>query len=112
MVRLDDIVPGDKIRIVDRWRPRCYESPMGKMDKYLGEIMTVKGLVRVNGSVDCVRCEEGQQDNYGAGWDWYPAAIAEIMKEEVTEDEPEVTEDEVLLLYRELAGEHAKFGEA
>ena len=109
MVTLDGIMPGDRIRIVDKWGPRCYEDVYGRMDRYLGEIMTVKSLVRSNGSVDCVRCEEDQNDLPG-GWCWYPAAIAEIIQEE--SQEPEVTEEEVLLLYRELAGDTAKVGEA
>ena len=32
---------GDKVRIVSEWGKGCYQDPKGKMDKWLGKVMTV-----------------------------------------------------------------------
>lgn len=32
---------GDKVRIVSKWGKGCYQDPKGKMDKWLGTVMTV-----------------------------------------------------------------------
>lgn len=32
---------GDKVRIVSKWVKGCYENSEGKMDKWLGKVMTI-----------------------------------------------------------------------
>lgn len=31
---------GDKVRIVDKWKDGCYQNLKGKMDKWLGKVMS------------------------------------------------------------------------
>lgn len=32
---------GDKVRIVSKWGEGCHQNPKGKMDKWLGKVMTI-----------------------------------------------------------------------
>ena len=64
---------GDKVRIVSEWGKGCCQSLNGKMDKWLGKIMTVR----------CVdfprlgyRMVEDAEDNVGYGWLWTERSIA------------------------------------
>lgn len=64
---------GDKVRIVSEWGKGCHENADGKMDKWLGKVMTII-------SVDCdrkcykMREDESEQDDYG--WYWFENCIA------------------------------------
>ena len=83
MVNLKDLFPGDKVEIVSQWNSKCHENTAGKMNKYLGTIMTV----RVITSIYAYMNEDGGQ------WAWYPAAIARIIQDE---DEFEVASSDEL----------------
>lgn len=37
---------GDKVRIVSKWGPKCNQNPFGRMDKYLGQVLTIKEIAR------------------------------------------------------------------
>lgn len=37
---------GDKVRIVDHWNDNCCQNMEGKMDKWLGKVMTIAGMTR------------------------------------------------------------------
>lgn len=92
MVDINILCPGDKVRIVSKWNPRCYENRAGEMDEYLGKIMTVKS---VDYDTACMFEDGGM-------WSWYPAAIDEIVDE--CDIEP-ATQEELLAL---LMGKHYK----
>lgn len=68
---------GDKVRIVSKWVSGCHENPEGKMDKYLGKVMTIKC---VGGSIEhpVYQMFEDQQDQdrIGYGWTWHAPSIA------------------------------------
>ena len=70
---LNKLKPGDMVVIVDQWpRPKDGpQNPHGKMDKWLGQIMTVRRA----GPRD-VQMEEDQNE-YG-GWYWYPEMIDRV----------------------------------
>lgn len=61
---------GDKVRIVDKWVAGCSENIEGKMDKWLGKVMTVRAIE--NG---CYRMEEDSNE-YCGGWYWREPCIA------------------------------------
>lgn len=84
MVNLKDLFPGDKVEIVSQWRNlECHENSDGKMDEYLGTIMTVREIT----SRYAIMNEDGGK------WGWWPAAIARIIQDE---DEFEVASSDEL----------------
>lgn len=62
---------GDKVRIVSKWGKGCYQNSKGKMDKWLGKVMTVKS---VDGML--YRMVEDAEDNEKYGWFWTENCIA------------------------------------
>lgn len=84
MVNAEDLYPGCKVRIVDKWVPGCRENSGGEMDCWLGKVMTVGKIYIVGREVSYVKMEEDGQK--GRHWFWYLPAIAEI----ITEDFPDV----------------------
>ena len=81
MVDLKDLHPGMKIQIVDHWGPGCHQNPDGRMDHWLGQIVTV---LRVYDSF--VEIVEDQYERLN-GWNWAPAAIDRIVAVEEIESE-------------------------
>ena len=72
--------PGDRVRIVDKWGPGCYQNFDGGMDKWLGKVMTVRDASHYDDvSVIWYKMVEDKRDYNGntePGWNWPPAAIA------------------------------------
>lgn len=60
--------PGDKVRIVKE-RTKDYWNSMGLMDKWLGQVMTVRG----NGCFG-IKMEEDKSE-WVDGWNWFPEMI-------------------------------------
>ena len=62
---------GDKVRIVSEWGKGCYQNPNGKMDKWLGKVMTVRDV-----GITLYRMVEDIEDNESGGWAWTENCIA------------------------------------
>lgn len=62
---------GDKVRIVSEWGKGCCQSPTGKMDKWLGKVMTVRDV-----GITLYRMVEDIEDNEWGGWVWTENCIA------------------------------------
>ena len=62
---------GDKVRIVSKWGEGCYQSPTGRMDKWLGKVMTVRDV-----GITLYRMVEDIEDNEWGGWFWNENCIA------------------------------------
>ena len=62
---------GDKVRIVSKWGEGCYQSPTGRMDKWLGKVMTVRDV-----GITLYRMVEDIEDNESGGWAWTENCIA------------------------------------
>ena len=62
---------GDKVRIVSKWGEGCCQSPNGKMDKWLGKVMTVR-----DAGIMLYRMVEDIEDNEWGGWFWTENCIA------------------------------------
>ena len=62
---------GDKVRIVSKWGKNCCQSPNGKMDKWLGKVMTVRDV-----GITLYRMVEDIEDNESGGWVWTENCIA------------------------------------
>ena len=62
---------GDKVRIVSKWGKGCCQNQKGKMDKWLGKVMTVKSVGETS-----YRMVEDAEDNVGYGWLWTERSIA------------------------------------
>lgn len=57
--------PGDKVLIVSEWNGHTEENPEGRMDKYLGTVMTVRSVER-----DYYKMWEDRSDFKRDGWAW------------------------------------------
>lgn len=75
---------GDKVRIIkkeakeDALEEDIINSAWNQdMDKYLGKIMTIKGVTSI---LDCkiYNMEEDEKENYGRGWAWTEEMIGEL----------------------------------
>lgn len=58
--------PGDKVRIANK-RGECWD-PAGRMDKYMGKVMTVRAI-RLNNGYG-IEMEEGKDENGSRNW-WF-----------------------------------------
>ena len=62
---------GDKVRIVSKWGEGCCQNRSGKMDKWLGKVMTVRDV-----GITLYRMVEDIEDNESGGWAWTENCIA------------------------------------
>lgn len=62
---------GDKVRIVSAWGPDCCQNIEGKMDHWLGQVMTIREY-----ACSGYRMEEDQDENDDGGWYWSDDMIA------------------------------------
>lgn len=62
---------GDKVRTVSKWRGGCFQHKGGKMDKWLGKVMTVRDV-----GITLYRMVEDIEDNEWGGWVWTENCIA------------------------------------
>lgn len=71
---------GDRVRIVDEWGGYRGQNVYGKMDKWLGKVMTIREVK--SGYFGCAYCmEEDRGEVCGEGWTWYEFLIAEKVGE-------------------------------
>lgn len=68
---------GDKVRIVSAWGEGSIHNTRGKMDHWLGKIMTIR-----NADGCCYRMVEDLMENYSCGWAWNDAMIAGLAESE------------------------------
>lgn len=61
---------GDKVRIVSKWGKGCHPNPEGRMDKWLGKVMTIRT------AEGCYKMQEDKAENHGVGWCWTGNCIA------------------------------------
>lgn len=54
---------GDKVRIVSKWGKGCFQNCEGRMDKWLGKIMTVRYV-----SSEVYQMVEDVKEHDGDGW--------------------------------------------
>ncbi len=66
---------GDRVRIVDHRTENM--NPFGEMDKWLGKVMTIRGLFSPG-----YWMEEDCGDNHGRGWLWDDSMIAGLAEPE------------------------------
>ena len=62
---------GDRVRIVSKWGDGCNQNLKGKMDKWLGKVMTVRDV-----GITLYRMVEDTEDNEWGGWVWTENCIA------------------------------------
>lgn len=87
IVKQDKYKVGDKVKIVDKWLPGCHQNSEGKMDKYLGTIMTIRGYWFSD-----YKMVEDNGDRSGDGWLWNNLCIEGKVVEET---EPKKVEEPV-----------------
>ena len=97
---IDDISglrPGDKVRIISSWLPGriCHEASSGKMDRWLGQVMTVR---EVYGTDDCFMEEDIDEyrGNVRPGWVWNKYCIDEILSPDYEDETEEVSLDDYM----------------
>lgn len=82
---------GDKVRIVSEWGEGCRQSPDGRMDKWLGKVMTIR---RVDDTGSYYKMKEDKGEYADTGWYWYENSIEGLACENkivITSDGTETT---------------------
>lgn len=73
---------GDKVRIVSKWNKNTEENDEGKMDKYLGTVMTIRRVyVNRDGEAFYDMEEDAGDRPFGLGWNWNEHCIEELVEE-------------------------------
>ena len=84
MVNIFDFMPGDRVRIVKKWPPGCKQNPEGRMDHWLGKVMTVRCVYD-----RYVKMREDIGEWHGDGWSWFDNMI-----ERMEDNEYQVAEEQ------------------
>lgn len=71
---------GDRVRIVDEWDGYRGRNIYGKMDKWLGKVMTIREVTTDHRGY-AYRMDEDREEMFGEGWTWYEFLIAEKVGE-------------------------------
>lgn len=87
MIDISMLQVGDKIRVVDAWPEEGRYNDIGLMDKYLGQILTVRTTNTDEGY--CCVYEDMHDRPEPMGWCWYSELIDEIVSEEDEVDDCE-----------------------
>ena len=64
--------PGDRVRIVSKWPSDSLYNREGRMDRWLGKVMTIRSTTQN----EAYHMYEDQNEYGGDGWFWYPNMIA------------------------------------
>lgn len=75
MVNIEDLYPGMRVKIVDEWCKGCIQNINGAMDKWLGEIVTIRNIIPRGGSARFYIEEDDQN------WVWNPYMVEYIGEE-------------------------------
>lgn len=87
IVKQDKYEVGDKVKIIDNWVHGCHQDSDGKMDKWLGKMMTVRQV-----NVSDYKMSEDKEDSFwGNGWAWNALCIEGKVIEETTPSGQPVT---------------------
>ena len=78
---------GDRVRIVSEAPISPWWNDSGKMDKWLGQVMTIRD--EDDGVYKMVEDEFDTNCNFLPGWDWYENMIEGLANEEPEEPLPE-----------------------
>lgn len=97
MVNIQDLRPGMRVKIVDEWTQNCNRNPDGRMDKYLGKIVTI---LEVLGGIAIIEEDTGDGPGHQNGhWKWNEYCFDYIVYgEDESEDFEAPTESEILSL--------------
>ena len=93
MVEIKKLYPGMRVKIVDQWNENTRENSNGRMDKYLGQIVTIKEV-----GFSYALIEEDDRGN-GLHWHFNKWCFDHIVYEELPEIEPADDEAVQLLLF-------------
>lgn len=98
VVNIWELSPGMRVKVVDEWEDPIdgAQNHSGRMDRYLGTIMTVR---KVSG--DYVQMEEDRRDpeSFNDGWLWFAELLDCIIESDTVEPVKAPTEDEIKLLF-------------
>ena len=107
MVPLKDLKEGMKVKIVDKWVPGCCQNTYGRMDHWLGKVVTIW---HVNDSY--AEIKEDSVDRPG-GWAWAPESFDCIVAddEQLSDTEFSPASDDVFQsLFSQSSGKEAPHG--
>lgn len=93
MVPMRELCPGMRVKIVDQWGPGCGQNSRGRMDKYLGQIVTIYDVFS-NGAY----IEEDAGDRPVGHWCWNENCFDYIVEDEEQTDFEVMSNSEILSL--------------
>lgn len=79
--------PGDRVLIVDKWQDNDHNH-CGKMDHWLGQVMTVRGTT-LHGSIIMEEDAGEFPASQHSGWFWRKSMIECVVE---TEEEPDISD--------------------
>jgi len=86
MIDFEDVHRGDKVRIVSEWLDENgTQNHEGKMDKYLGAVMTVREVHDGYLKMEEDSCDDRSADR--DGWFWFEDLIDCVIGPELASDE-------------------------
>lgn len=86
VVKQEKYEVGDKVLIVSKWVKGCRQNENGKMDKWLGKVMTIRAIKDFEKSY---KMEEDEREHNGEGWFWFPPSIVgKVIDENKPEKKP------------------------
>ncbi len=97
MVDIQELSPGMRVKIVDKWNQNCNRNPDGRMDKYLGKIVTI--LEVLYGAAIIEEDTDDGPSHQGGHWRWNEYCFDYIVyDEDESESFEPPTESEILSL--------------
>lgn len=76
MVELSKLKPGAKVKIIDSWVDGCRQNSDGKMDHWLGKVVTVK---EIRNKYFIIEEDYGEFRLQSGHWHWFPNAVDYIV---------------------------------
>lgn len=98
MVPIAELSPGMRVKIVDQWVNGCCQNDAGRMDKYLGQIVTILSVGRYAAHIEEDAGECGW--HRGGHWEWLPESFDYIVEGNEYEDFEPASNSEILSLFR------------
>ena len=102
MVEIEDLEVGMKVKIVDQWNAHTCQNPDGRMDRWLGQIVTVAEVQLGSNGDGYIFIEEDKLEDYGH-WYWNKHCIDYIVQcEDLTDNDPSSKADIASFLFESV----------
>lgn len=83
MVSVQQLHPGMRVKIVPHWVDGCHQNTYGRMDHYLGTIVTVQEIFNsdIYGGYFTIEEDSGEFEGQDGHWHWFGESVDCIIDE-------------------------------